>query len=225
MSQPQPPTTDRVRPGASRRGDMSNAKRGLSLMVKRLMFKRFTFNRFWAVGAALFLVLGSVAVASPANAAIPPNLTPLIWQNQPTRFCMGVTAGNMTNGTAIIVWHCNRNTDQTWTADFSSAAGGGSFLLRNGSNRNKCLTVSNSRTDNGAPLVIWDCKAAGVNADQLFVFRDSLVEAACTVFQNVNSGKVVGVTNQSQSEGARVIQWDDLRHNDQSWCSAPAPVN
>src|SRR6185369_13523135 len=117
------------------------------------------FKRSWAVGAGLVLAVGSVAVAGPASAAIPSPGATLLWQDQPTRFCMGVARGDVTNGTPIIVWHCNRNTDQTWSADSVSADGTGPFLLRNGTNQHKCLTVGGMSKDDGHRLVIWDCKA------------------------------------------------------------------
>jgi ricin-type beta-trefoil lectin protein len=147
----------------------------------------------------------------------------LIWPNRATGFCLGVKAGTMTDGTRIIVWTCNNTTDQTWTADPLNADGTGPFRLRNGSNRNMCLSVSNNSTANGAPLVIWGCKAFN-NADQLWTFENGQLPD-CTIFRNVNSGRVMGVTNQNVAEGTPVIQWSYLVHGDQEWCARTAPAN
>jgi hypothetical protein len=168
------------------------------------------------------LIIGaSLAVAAPANAALPAPNVKLIFPNAQTNLCLGVAAGDVTNGTPIIVWHCNNNTDQTWTADPQSD---GSFLMRNGTNRNKCLSVGNMSKSNGAPMEIWDCKTPDQNADQRWFFRNSPL-STCTIFVNENSNRVMGVQGGATNEGAAVIQWDWLAHPDQQWCSGPAPVN
>jgi hypothetical protein len=177
-----------------------------------------------AVAVGLACLVGSMA-AAPAGAAIPPAGTKLIWRNSVTNFCLGVAAGNVDNGNAIIVWRCNNNTDQTWTAESINPGAPGPYLLRNGTNRNKCLTVSGRRQDHGAPLVIWDCLAVGVNAGQLWVLQDGRKRADCTIFVNVNSNLVMGVSAASTVEGTPVIQWEDIGHPDQEWCGRNAPVN
>jgi hypothetical protein len=149
----------------------------------------------------------------------------VIWPNLATGYCLGVQAGDVTNGTPIIVWRCNGNADQTWTAESVNADGSAPFLLRNGANRNKCLSVAGQRTDNGAPLVIWDCKPSGLR-DQRWTFLDGNLNPQCTTIYNDNSvDKVVGVLGGSLAEGARVVLWRWLGHLDQEWCQHPAPPN
>ena len=81
--------------------------------------------------------------------------------------CMGVSAGNMTNGTAIISWPCNAQPpaytaakDQAWVTDLSDciAYNGTSYCsVRDSVNFGKCLGVKAGITSNGTSLMIWDC--------------------------------------------------------------------
>jgi hypothetical protein len=78
----------------------------------------------------------------------------------------------------------------------------------------------------GTQLVIWNCKSAGANTDQLWLFKNSQQTQNCTIFLNVNSNLVMGVAAASTLPGAAVIQWEYLvGHPDQEWCNSPAPVN
>jgi Ricin-type beta-trefoil lectin domain len=181
-------------------------------------------KRLPALAAGLAVVLAGVTIATPAHAAIPPSGVKLNWLNSTTNFCLGVAAGNVTNGTAIIVWACNGNTDQAWTAESVNPFASGPYLLRNGTNRNKCLSVAAMSKNNGAVLVIWDCKAVGANSDQLWTFKDGTTSGT-TNLVNVNSGLLMGVQGGSLSEGATVMQWQDLGHGDQQWFTTPAPPN
>jgi len=112
-----------------------------------------------------------------------------------------VAGGNVTNGTPTIVWRCNGNTEQIWTVDFIAQNGRPPFLVRNGTNRNKCLSVANNSRNNGAQMVIWDCKPLETNEDQRWLFSDG-VPIGCTIFTNWSSGKVMGVSAASKHEGA-----------------------
>ena len=121
--------------------------------------------RTFTIGLAVMVGLVGMAPV-PANALTPPKWRELTWRNRVTGFCLGVAGGNVTNGTPIIVWRCNGNTDQTWTVDFIAQNGRPPFLVRNGTNRNKCLSVANNSRNNGAQMVIWDCKPLETNKDQ-----------------------------------------------------------
>jgi len=61
----------------------------------------FTKLRTLTIGMAF--IVGGVIFAVPASAAIPPTDVPLTWPNRSTAFCLGVRAGDVTNGTPIIV--------------------------------------------------------------------------------------------------------------------------
>jgi hypothetical protein len=88
--------------------------------------------------------------------------------------CMGVAAGNMTNGTNIVPWSCNANVsngytqakDQAWTVDLNDCFHGywSSVLycsVHNAMNYNKCLGTRAGATGNNTNLVIWDCLGIG----------------------------------------------------------------
>jgi hypothetical protein len=165
------------------------------------------------------------AFAVPASAAIPSPGDTRIWPNRMTGFCLGVRAGDVTDGTPIIVWRCNDNSDQTWTVRSENSNGGAPFSLRNGTNSNKCLSVAGFSIENGAQLVIRKCTPWDT-VDQLWTFTDSPTLAECTIFHNTRSGKVMGVRAASTREGAPVVLWSRLDgHTDQEWCNLPPPPN
>ncbi|HXU61521.1 MAG TPA: RICIN domain-containing protein [Polyangia bacterium] len=100
--------------------------------------------------------------------------------------CMGVSNGNLTNGTNIVPWSCNANPangytqakDQAWTYDLNdcynlSAVTGDTLYcpIRNGQNFNKCLGVKGGSTSEGTNLVIWDCLGIG-HPDQFWALYD-----------------------------------------------------
>jgi hypothetical protein len=86
------------------------------------------------------------------------------WTN-PDGLCMGVQGGNMTPGTAIIVWTCDGSLNQLWALDANSGANG-AYLFRNAANTTECLSVFQMETTMRAPLVIWPCKDVSNNQDQ-----------------------------------------------------------
>jgi hypothetical protein len=183
----------------------------------------FRARRVLAIG--FIMIVGGVLLAVPASAAIPPTGVKLIWPNRSTGFCLGVRAGDVTNGTHIIVWRCNGNSDQTWTVEpLGPGTNGPFFTLRNGTNRNKCLSVAGFSIENNARLVIRDC-TPNQTVDQWWTPIDSPTLAPCTIFKNTRSGKVMGVRAGSITEGAAVVLWTHLGHGDQEWCSAAAPPN
>jgi hypothetical protein len=161
---------------------------------------------------ALAIVIGGVAAVKPAHAQ-----TYSVWHNLSTGYCLGVAAGNVTNGTAIIVWPCNGNSDQKWTniGDALPYPAGTFFSSRNGTNNNKCLGVAGGSGSNGAALIIWDCFGTS-HTDQYW--EAIPVGNGCYVWYNAYSNKVMGVQGGSTSQGASVIQWDYLSHPDQQWC-------
>jgi ricin-type beta-trefoil lectin protein len=69
--------------------------------------------------------------------------------------CLGVSAGNMTNGTPIISYTCNGHPDQQWEHIDPDEFGYGPW--RNMADTNKCLALAGNSTSPGAKMVIWDC--------------------------------------------------------------------
>jgi hypothetical protein len=121
------------------------------------------------VAVGLAVIVATVALPGPAGAhhsTDPYNGVRLTWTNGQTGLCLGVAGGDVTNGKAIILWACNGNSDQTWTAESVNPDGHGPYLFKNGTNPNKCLSVANKSLSQFAALVIWDCKPSNDNQDQ-----------------------------------------------------------
>jgi hypothetical protein len=167
----------------------------------------------------LSIIAGSVALARPASATN----TFYEWQNHKnTNFCLGVAAGNVTNGTHLIVWQCNGNSDQAWSEDLSDELSFGSesyFSFRDGTNYNKCLGVPAGSHNQGVGLVIWDCVTPrSSHPDQ---FWAPLIDytTGCYKFLNANSGMYMAVGNNGDVEnGTQVVQWPSTPTADQEWC-------
>jgi len=143
-------------------------------------------------------------VAIPAAAHAAPQAAQQ-FQNWNSKFCLGVSAGNVTDGTAIITWDCNGNTDQGWELDPVTANNESGFLFRNATNPNQCLSVANKSTSAGAHLVIWHCKASNDNQDQVWqVITIPRAPLPLREIFNANSGLDIFASNSGR--GAQVIQ-------------------
>lgn len=144
-------------------------------------------NLLRAVVIAVVAVVAAVAIPGAASAEGPYDGVRLIWKNLDSNGqCLGVAGGDVTNGRPIILWGCNGNADQTWTA--VSVYGGGSapYVFHNGANPNKCLSVAGKSLNEFAGIVIWDCKPASDNQDQRW-YTVSWRGATYVALQNYNS--------------------------------------
>jgi ricin-type beta-trefoil lectin protein len=137
----------------------------------------------------LAVVCVGVAVSTPAHADPQP---PQQWENWSLKFCIGVAAGNVTNGTIISQWYCNGNTDQGWELDPVTVNGDTWYLFRNATNPNQCLSVANKSKSAGAGLVIWQCKNESDDQDQLWQlsYLPRTPVPLAKIF-NFNSGMVI----------------------------------
>lgn len=181
------------------------------------------------IAAAAILV-----VAGPAGAFVPQPGDRLLWQNAQTGHCMGVAGGDVTPGRAIISWPCNGNSDQTWIADQVGgpyADGSADFVLRDGTNHNKCLSIGGMVLKERQPLVIWDCKPLSAYSDQVWrLSHSSEAGIDCTVFTS-REGLTYGQT------WHMILKWGDPTQlgspivlnggggiPTEDWCPAPAPA-
>jgi hypothetical protein len=150
------------------------------------------------------------AITSPRTSSSLPTFT---WQDLNSSKCLGVSGGNMTNGTPIVQFTCNGHPDQQWGV--IPLNDGNFYQFRNGANNNKCLGVPGGSTNSDVQLVIWDCLS---HPDQFWTaIQDP--NTGCFVLQNFNSGLVVGVRGGSLLNSAAVVQFNFLAgHPDQEWC-------
>jgi hypothetical protein len=179
----------------------------------------------WALACAAVataLSLGTLTVP-PAKADGPAKT----WISQGAGKCLGVLAGNMTNGTPVVQWACNGSSDQSWVIQTGSQFGvpdGQPTTIRNSKNLNKCLGVLASATNDGANLVIWDCNSNSL--DQQWVFENVVAPSrgipfGCWSIENQNAlAKVVGILAGSKSDGAQAVIWDNIgpASPDQEFC-------
>jgi hypothetical protein len=163
------------------------------------------------------LVVGVTAVAAGligpgvAGASIEGQL--MTWSNAHTGECLGVAGGNMANGTAVIVWPCNGNPDQKWTAE---PTGFGDVLLRNSVPPHKCISVAAKSTANQARLVIFDCKRDDDNQDQRWIVGGSRWPGT-TVFTNFNSELAMGLRTNWPLPGPQTVQEGPQLLTDMLW--------
>jgi hypothetical protein len=149
----------------------------------------------------LAVVCASVAVPAAAHAAPQP---PQQWQNWNSKFCMGVAGGNVSDGTAIIQWDCNGNIDQGWELDPVTINSQTWYLFRDAADPGQCLSVGDKSTSAGAHLVIWHCKTADDNQDQLWRLFNLRAPLPLAEIYNFNSG--LGISASNASRGARIVQ-------------------
>jgi hypothetical protein len=124
--------------------------------------------------------------------------------------CLGTKDGQ--NDQVAWLWQCNSHPDQTWHTGNYSSTDPTYFQIVNGNNM--CLGVDNSALNEGADVVGWVCNG---HRDQYWTFVDS----NCDDYQpirNLNSGMVVGVSDNGDSNGDAIVQWEwQQQCNNQYW--------
>lgn len=112
----------------------------------------------------------------------------------------GVGAGHANEADATLA--INNVRDEI--AGFMPERQASAYLLR-AAHSNRCLDVGGWRTDNGAPIVQWDCHGGN---NQRFRILDA--GEGYWMLQNVHSGKCLDVREASTAYGAIIHQWDCL---------------
>jgi len=187
----------------------------------RSIIRGYRLRTWRPLATSVVAVLVTAAVSAPhaqaASAASQPgreNVSAMATQematysNTLTGKCLGISGGNMTNGTKAIQWTCSGAADQSW---YSIESDGHYYRLHNAVNYNKCLAVPGSSKTAGVQLVIWDCSN---NADQFWRYE---LGYRGMVFINLYSGMVIAVSGSSSLNGAPVIQWPWSQNDDQMW--------
>ena len=78
--------------------------------------------------------------------------------------CLGPKAHALTAGTKLEVQDCNGGNDQAWVTG-ETAAGSGTFMLKNVAAPGMCVDVAGAGTANGTAMDIYPCTGAD---NQLF---------------------------------------------------------
>lgn len=186
-----------------------------------------------ALGLAVAIGAGSLAVARPANADVFWNLKAEQEDiNGNVAICMGIAGGDpgghVNVGTSIIVWNCNISNDQVWNqVSVSITASELQDFATDPSGNSICLNDKGGTNDRGTQLNVADCN--GGTAEQ-FIFSFVQADAwgdPCFTIQAASSRRFVGVANAQVNPvqpGMSVVMWDRTSSNDQVWCRHPDPV-
>ncbi|WP_426502373.1 ricin-type beta-trefoil lectin domain protein [Dactylosporangium sp. McL0621] len=113
--------------------------------------------------------------------------------------CLDVPGGNTGNGTQPIIWDCNGNANQRWTAN-------GATLQALG----KCLDAPTNAAA-GAKVQIWDC-SGGAN-------QQWSLNANGTI-SSVSSGLCLDVSGAGTANNTPVILWSCTASANQRWSRA-----
>jgi hypothetical protein len=172
---------------------------------------------FSALAVAIALVL---CLATPAEHAlaqtVPVGTFKLV--NYYSSWCAGVASGE--DNTGAIQWGCTAAVDQTWNLGAEDGTTG-YYEVINGDG--ECLGVYNGSTAAGADVVGWQCLGTVTNPDldQYWAWVQSS-ESGFYYLKNLKSGQVLGVLNNSTSQGAQLVQWPDQNMpNNQLWQAGP----
>ncbi|MFB9239180.1 RICIN domain-containing protein [Plantactinospora siamensis] len=122
--------------------------------------------------------------------------------------CLGISGGNMKNGTAALQWDCGA-ADHNW---LSIPDDGYYHELRQANSPSKCLGVPSGSKVKSVGMVIWDC--IGVTDQR---WKKAAVGYGYYRYTNLNSGMSMGVSNSSTKNGAPIIQWPSIDVDDQYW--------
>ncbi|WP_026924219.1 lectin [Glycomyces arizonensis] len=145
-----------------------------------------------AHGAAMYTVTGG-GLVEPETFAL---------RGEESGRCLDVSGASQTNGTEVIIWDCNGQANQAWTATIT-----GELRVFGG----KCLDVSGGDTANGTPVIIWDCNG---QPNQQWRFNDD------GTITSVSAGKCLDVFGRGTANETAVIIWDCNGQPNQQWSRA-----
>ncbi|MFF5230958.1 PQQ-dependent sugar dehydrogenase [Dactylosporangium sp. NPDC000521] len=160
----------------------------------------------------------TAALHSGDGLALAPVTTPKFQRkvNVNSGKCLGMPAGNMTNGTKAVQWTCDGSSDQSWSIP-GGVNDGIYYQVKNRVNPTKCLGVPGGSMVEGTQLVIWDCDGSD---DQFWTYV-SYTDPNCPTqysLKNLRSGLIVGVSGGNPNNGGLVVQWRFQGLPDQRWC-------
>ncbi|TDE55708.1 carbohydrate-binding protein [Nonomuraea mesophila] len=113
--------------------------------------------------------------------------------------CLDVDGASQSNGAQVLIWDCNGQPNQQWTA-----TGSGELRVYGG----KCLDVNGAGTADGTGVIIWDCN--GQNNQKWTLNADGSITA-------VGANKCLDVNGAGTANGARVQIWTCHGGANQKW--------
>ncbi|WP_066367329.1 glycoside hydrolase family 27 protein [Herbidospora mongoliensis] len=151
-----------------------------------------------AHGTVVFRVSGGTPNPSPTPTPTPTASSGPI-RGVGSNRCVDVTGASQTNGTAVVLWDCNGQSNQQWTATTA-----GELRVYGG----KCLDVNNNGTADGTGVLIWDCN--GQNNQKWRFNSDGSITA-------LGANKCLDVAGNSTANNARVQIWSCTGAANQRW--------
>ncbi|PNH03457.1 Beta-agarase AgaB34 [Tetrabaena socialis] len=120
--------------------------------------------------------------------------------------CIDVPSGNQANGIQLQLFDCNPSPA---AQQFTITPVDDAFAIK--SIAGKAFDVSNSSTNAGARIQLWDFGSSQTN--QLWYIQD--VGGSFYRFVNKNSGKCIDLSENKAINGAAIQQWDCLNNDAQ----------
>ncbi|MBN1171406.1 MAG: ricin-type beta-trefoil lectin domain protein [Micromonosporaceae bacterium] len=157
--------------------------------------------RTWTKGEVwrFFSQFGGTTPPSSSPTTPPPSGSTSAIRNTTSGRCLDVNGASQANGTAAIIWDCNGQANQAWTATDSQE------LRVYGS---KCLDVNGAGTTNGTAVIIWDCN--GQSNQQWRVNADGTITG-------IGSGRCLDLVSNGTANGTRAQIWDCTGATSQKW--------
>lgn len=125
---------------------------------------------------------------------------------------LGVTGMSTGNGAQVIQWADTGTADHEWKIESTD---NGTYKITN-RNSGKVLAITNAATNDGALALQWS-DVGSLDQRWALTIDSGLTSNAIYKVVNRNSGKVLGVTGMSTSDGAQVVQWADSGTADHKW--------
>ncbi|MEV6243610.1 RICIN domain-containing protein [Lentzea sp. NPDC051838] len=86
-----------------------------------------------------------------------------------------------------------------------------------GASVDRCVDVFGNSQNNGAPVILWDCRTAAQNQHWSAIGVAGNSEYGTVIFANRSSGKCLDLNGGSVDNGATVIQWNCHNGSNQRW--------
>lgn len=132
--------------------------------------------------------------------------------NKDSRLVLSIQGGSTADGAKATQEDDNYTDDQKWAILDADEGGPQDYVKIVNKKSKKVLDILNGSTADGADAIQWPSSTATSQLWEVIPTGDGLHQ-----LKNVNSGKLLGVTDCSSSAGALVDQWSDNGTDCQEW--------